>query len=386
MYVRHYDKGVERSARVPFIDLSIAHEPLRAELSERIETLFESSWYVNGPEVEQFEVDFAEYCGTAYCVGLASGLDALRLALLSLEVGPGDEVIVPAQTFVATFEAVSQIGAIPVPVEIGEDDYGIDPTAASAGLTERTRAIVPVHLFGQVADVVALRELSARHALAVVEDACQAHGASRAGHKAGSVGDAAAFSFYPSKNLGAIGDAGALVTNDPAIADRVRALREHGQRTKYEHDEVGWTARLDTIQAIALLSRLPRLDAWNQERRTAAAYYLERLAGVGDLRLPQEIEGARHVWHLFVIRTADPVGLGEFLVSREIRGARHYPTPPHLTAAYSHLGYPRGAFPVAEALARECISLPMFPGITEEQLELVVAAVRGWFGDGRRTV
>lgn len=286
----------------------------------------------------------------------------------------------PAHTFVATVEAVTQARGIPVLTDISEDDYGLDARAAEAAVTSRTRFLLPVHLYGQVADMQALGKVARRRNVAIVEDACQAHGAERNGQRAGSIGLAAAFSFYPAKNLGAFGDAGALVTDSPELADHARALREHGQRRKYEHEFEGYTARLDTIQAVVLLRKLPLLDGWNLERRHIAASYNERLADIGDLRLPSVPGGSAPVWHLYVVRTARPDELAEFLRDRGIASGRHYPQPVHLTAAYAHLGYRAGDFPVAEALACECLSLPIFPGMTEAQLAAVVEAVEAFFG------
>ena len=268
---------------VPFLDLGPSHDLVREDVLDDVRALTFSGAFTNGPQVAAFERAFAEYTGASYCVGVASGLDALRLALRVLGIGPGDEVIVPALTFVATFEAVSQVGATPVPADIGASDFCLDPAAIEAALTTRTRALMPVHLYGRLADMGRIAPLAAGRGLDVVEDACQAHGASRDGNRAGTSGTAAAFSFYPGKNLGAMGDAGALVTDDESIAEAVRALREHGQRRKYEHDEIGWTARLDTIQAAVLLRKLAYLDDWNDQRRAVADLYADGLAGVGDL-------------------------------------------------------------------------------------------------------
>jgi dTDP-4-amino-4,6-dideoxygalactose transaminase len=367
---------------VPFLDLGSSHAPIQAELLADIAELIESSAFTNGPAVSAFETEFAAYCRADYCVGVANGLDALRLALLAAKVGPADEVIVPAMTFVATFEAVTQAGAVPIAVDVREDDYCLDPVAAARAVTSKTRSLLPVHLYGHVADMSSFRRLADERGLFLLEDACQAHGAVRDGVRAGEVGDAAAFSFYPGKNLGAMGDAGALVTDDHLLADEVKSLREHGQRRKYEHDVEGWTARLDTIQALVLRRKLPLLDEWNDSRRAAAAYYAEGLAGVGDLRLPPVAPGSEPVWHLFVVRTADPESLSLFLRDRGIASGRHYPQPPHLTDAYARLGYAAGDFPVAEAIAAEGLSLPVFPGMTELQLEHVVAAVGAFFRRG----
>jgi dTDP-4-amino-4,6-dideoxygalactose transaminase len=367
---------------VPFLDLRPSHGPLKAALLAEIAELVDAGAFTNGPQVDRFEEAFATYCGTGFCVGLASGLDGLRLALLAAGLEPGDEVLVPAQTFVATYEAVTQAGGRPVVVDVREDDYCLDPEAAAAAGGPRTRAVLPVHLFGQMADMRSLVELAARRHLVLVEDACQAHGAVRDGLGAGAAGLAGSFSFYPGKNLGAFGDAGALVTNDGQLATRVRALREHGQRAKYVHEVEGYTARLDTIQALVLLRKLALLDSWNEERRAAAAYYTERLHGTGDLRLPPVAARSEPVWHLYVVRTADPAGLTAFLGERGVGTGRHYPQPPHLSPAYARLGHRPGAFPVAEALAAEALSLPLFPGIREEQLAAVVEAVEDYFERG----
>jgi dTDP-4-amino-4,6-dideoxygalactose transaminase len=367
---------------VPFLDLGAVHAPLKERLVAEIADLIDSNAFTNGPQVAAFEQAFAEYCGSGHAVGLASGLDALRLALIAGGIVDGDEVVVPANTFIASFEAVTQAGGSPVPVDLSERDWLLDVSLVEEALTERTRFVMPVHLYGQLADMRALAELAARSGVAIVEDACQAHGADRDGLRAGTVGFAGAFSFYPSKNLGAFGDAGALVTNDEELAARVRALREHGQSAKYEHERAGYTARLDTIQALVLLHKLPFLDGWTGERRRAARFYSERLDGVGDLQLPPVPAGSNPVWHLYVVRTGDPDGLAGFLRERGIATGRHYPEPPHLSRAYRSLGYGEGAFPVAEALAREGLSLPMFPGLTEQQLEAVVETVRAFFDGG----
>ena len=368
--------------KVPFVDLSLSHGPIGPALLADIATLINEGAFTNGPQVAEFEAAFAEYCGTAHCVGLASGLDALRLALIASGIVPGDEVIVPANTFIATFEAISQAGGRPVPVDVSESDLELDVEAASSAITPRTRFLMPVHLHGQLTDMSRLRRLAGRHDLQIVEDAAQAHGAERDGLRAGAAGTAGAFSFYPSKNLGAFGDAGAVCTDRSELAEHVHALREHGQRRKYVHDLEGYTARLDTIQALVLLHKLPFLDAWNDERRQVAGLYLEALDGVGDLDLPPVPEGSNPVWHLFVIRTRDPSALGDFLAERGISTARHYPQPAHLSEAYARLGYTRGAFPVAEALADRCLSLPIYPGISHAQLEAVVSAVGDFFHVG----
>jgi dTDP-4-amino-4,6-dideoxygalactose transaminase len=370
---------------VPFLDLQPSHAPIKEVVLEEISALLDSGAFTNGPQVRQLEQAFAAYCGTAECVGLASGLDALRLGLIAASIEPGDEVLVPASTFVASLEAITQAGGRPVLVEVREDDYCLDPAAVGSAVTERTRFVMPVHLYGQMADMVALAAVAEHRGLEIVEDACQAHGADRNGLRAGAVGLVGAFSFYPGKNLGAMGDAGALVTDDPELAARVRGLREHGQRAKYRHEREGWTARLDTVQAIFLLRKLPLLDGWNDERRAAAAAYTEALEGVGDLVLPLVPAGSNPVWHLYVIRSGNREALAAFLAERGIGTGRHYPEPPHLSEAYAWLGHRRGSFPVTEALADECLSLPMFPGISEEQVQAVVAAISDFFRHGSGT-
>jgi dTDP-4-amino-4,6-dideoxygalactose transaminase len=368
--------------RVPFLDLARIHAPLSDVLAGEFEALMRSSAFVNGEAVRAFEAEFAAYCGASAAVGVASGLDALRLALAALDIGLGDEVIVPSMTFVATWEAVSQVGAVPVPVDITESDYNVDVGAVAAAIGHRTAAIIPVHLYGQMADMEGLVAVSAHAGIPLIEDAAQAHGAMRDGRRAGGSGPAAAFSFYPGKNLGAFGDAGALTTNDERVVARVRALREHGQSRKYHHDEVGWTSRLDTIQAAVLSRKLARLDGWNEERRAIAALYLDALAEVGDLGLPNVPDRSSPVWHLFVIRTADPTGLADHLAGLGVGSGRHYPQPPHLSGAYSSAGYREGEFPVAEALGRECLSLPIFPAMTELEVLRVTEAVQSWFAGG----
>jgi dTDP-3-amino-3,4,6-trideoxy-alpha-D-glucose transaminase len=376
------EPALKSQVAVPFLDLRTVHDQLAGEILGDIASLIETNAFANGPAVAEFERAFADYCGAEHCVGLSSGLDALRLGLIAAGLETGDRVIVPAHTFIASFEAIAQAGGVPVPVDVSEQDYNLDPEAAGAAVDDRTRFLLPVHLYGQLADMVALEDIARRHDLAIVEDAAQAHGASRDGRAAGVTGLAGAFSFYPGKNLGAMGDAGALLTDSAALADTMRALREHGQTAKYKHELEGWTARLDTIQALVLLRKLPLLDGWNQQRRTAAAWYTDALAGLGDLRMPTVPDGSEPVWHLYVVRTARRDELAEFLRGRGIGTGVHYPEPPHLVPPYAHLGYGRGSFPVAETLAQEVLSLPMFPGITEEQVTAVVESIAAFFRRG----
>jgi len=365
---------------VPFVDLRPScgdlNEPILADIAE----LFRSARFHYGAQVTEFEAAFAEYCGAEHCVGISSGLDALRLALLGAGIEPGDEVIVPASTFVATFAAIRQAGGVPVPVDASESDYNLDLALVEASVSARTRLIVPVHLYGQMTDMRGLLEVAEELCLGIVEDAAQAHGAERDGLRSGAVGRAAAFSFYPSKNLGAAGDAGAVVTSDAEVDALIRALRHHGETEKYQSDIEGYTARLDTIQAIVLLHKLPHLDRWTEDRRAAARFYAEALHEVGDLRLPPVAAGSNPVWHLYVVRTRDPSSLAQHLADRGIGTGRHYPQPPHLSRAFSWLGHEKGSFPVAEAIAAEGLSLPLFPGITEQQLEAVTTAVVDYFG------
>jgi dTDP-4-amino-4,6-dideoxygalactose transaminase len=371
--------AVRAAVRVPLLDLSASHRYLRDDLLAAFEELIDSGAFTNGPDVADFEARFAQYCGVKHCVGLASGLDALRLALAAIEPEPGEEAILPANTFVATAEAVVQAGLVPVLADVSEADYNLDPEAVTDAVTPRTRVVVPVHLYGQMANMVRLLADAERRGLDVVEDACQAHGAQRDGLGAGAGGRAAAFSFYPAKNLGAFGDAGALVTWDERLTARVRALREHGQTTKNRHEAVGYTARLDTLQAVVLLRKLPLLSAWTEERRAIADAYSEALAGVGDLRLPPVPPGSKPVWHLYEIRSRRADELAAFLSERGIETGRHYPTPVHLTPAFAHLGHGLGAFPVSEALALELVSLPIYPGLGDDRLGAVLTAIREFF-------
>ncbi len=368
------------SMTVPFLDLGRTHAGLKDALLEDFARLIDSGRFINGPAVADFEEAFAAYCGCRFAVALSSGLDALRLGLLAGGVQAGDEVIVPALTFVATLEAVTQAGARPVIVDVREDDGTIDPLAVENAIGEQTSAVIPVHIYGHLADMRRLEEVTRARSVQLVEDACQAHGASADGVRPGARGRVAAFSFYPGKNLGAFGDGGAIITDDEALAERVSALREHGQRAKYVHDVEGWTARLDSIQALVLLRKLPLLDPWNASRRAVAARYLEELEGVGDLKLPTTAPGAEPVWHLFVVQTESPDDLSRFLADRGVQSGRHYPDAVHLTPAYSWLGHAAGDFPVAERRAAECLSLPIFPGMEREEIDFVVSAVRAYFG------
>jgi dTDP-4-amino-4,6-dideoxygalactose transaminase len=357
---------------VPFLDLKAVYAELQTELDAAAQRVLASGWYITGPEVEAFETEFAAYCGARHCVGVGNGLEALHLTLRALDVGPGDEVIVPSNTFIATWLAVSYAGATPVPVEPDEQTYNLDPALVEAAITPRTKAIMPVHLYGQPADMDAINELAAKYGIAVVEDAAQAQGARLRGRRAGGLGHAAGFSFYPGKNLGALGDAGAVVTNDAGLADRVRVLRNYGSHVKYEHEVRGVNSRLDELQAALLRVKLTRLDEWNERRKRAAEFYAQMLEGVADLALPRVPAWADPVWHLFVVRHPERERLRAHLTAAGIGTIIHYPCPPHLQPAYIDLGYKQGAFPIAERMAAEVLSLPLGPHLSEDAAQYVV--------------
>jgi len=368
------------------VDLWPANGAVKRRVLDRIGQTIDRGDFTNGHAVEEFERELADHSGRRHCVAVSSGLDALRLSLVASGLAPGAGVIVPAMTFAATFEAVIQAGGTPIIVDVAEGDYNLDVGATQVAAAEGVTHMLPVHLYGQLADMRGLSSVAERHGLQIIEDACQAHGARRDGVAAGSAGRAAAFSFYPAKNLGAMGDAGALVTDDEELAEHARALRVHGETGKYHHEYVGYTARLDTIQAIVLLEKLPLLEEWNRERRAAAQFYTDALAGLEHLglRLPPEPTGSNSVWHLYVVRTSNPQQLAAFLADRGIQTGRHYPEPPHLAPAYRNLGFGPGDFRVAEALASEGLSLPLYPGISEAQLAHVCEAVQDYFGVGAR--
>ena len=345
---------------IPFLDLRAAYLELKDELDATYQRVMASGWYILGPEVEAFENDFAAYCEAAHGIGLASGLDALHLALRACDIGPGAEVIVPSHTFIATWLAVSQAGATPVPVEPIEATYNIDPARIEAAITPRTRAIIPVHLYGQPADLDPILTIARRHGLKVIEDAAQAHGARYKGQRIGAHGDAVAWSFYPGKNLGAFGDGGAITTNNADLAERLRKLRNYGSREKYVNEIQGYNSRLDPLQAAFLSVKLRHLDSWNDRRRAIAAAYLEGLGGT-DLILPQVPDWAEPVWHLFVVRHPERDAIQQRLQQAGIGSLIHYPVAPHMQAAYDGMGLPPDALPLARDLADEVLSLPMGP-------------------------
>jgi dTDP-4-amino-4,6-dideoxygalactose transaminase len=361
--------------KVPFLDLKSPYAELRDEMDAASRRVMESGWFIMGDELRSFEEEFAAYCGAKHCIGVGNGLDALHLILRAMGVGPGDEVIVPANTYIATWLAVSYAGATPVPVEPDERTHNLDPERIEGAITPRTRAVMPVHLYGQCADMDAINEVASHYGLRVIEDAAQAHGARYKGRLAGSLADAAGFSFYPGKNLGALGDAGAITTDDAALADAVRVLRNYGSRVKYYNEEKGYNSRLDELQAALLRVKLKRLDEWNARRREVAATYLQQLEGAAGLTLPFVPEWTDPVWHLFVVRHRDRPRLQSQLSDAGIGTLIHYPLPPHLQAAYAELGYAPGAFPVSERLAQEVLSLPVGPHLSEEETDYVVSCV-----------
>jgi len=365
---------------VPFLDLHAAYRELQAEIDSAVQRVVSSGWFVLGREVEGFESEFASYCGVRHCIGISNGLDALELALRGYGIGAGDEVIVPANTFIATWLAVSRTGAVPVPVEPEESTHTIAAGRVERAITPRTRAVMPVHLYGQPADMQPIITLARRHDLKVIEDAAQAQGARYRTRRAGGLGDAAAFSFYPGKNLGAMGDAGALVTDDDELAERVRRLRNYGSVVKYQHEVQGFNARLDELQAAVLRVKLPRLDDWNHRRRTLAARYLEGLARVPSLGLPHVPEGVEPVWHLFVVRHPRRDELQRHLSRAGVETLIHYPVPPHRSKAYADLDFGPGAFPLAERIAATVLSLPMGPHLTVGLQERVMEALASFPG------
>jgi dTDP-4-amino-4,6-dideoxygalactose transaminase len=361
---------------IPLVDLSAQHAQIADEVDAGFADVLSAGDFIGGKSVAAFEQEYAEFVGARWCVGVGNGTDALELALRAKRVGPGDEVIVPANTFIATAEAVLRAGARPVFVDVDDDALLIDPAAVEEALTDRTRAVIPVDLYGQVAPFEQLPTSLADRGIVLLEDGAQSQGATRHGRSAGTFGDLAATSFYPGKNLGAYGDAGAVITDDDDVAQRVRLLGAHGSPAKYEHTEVGFNSRLDTLQAVVLRAKLRRLREWNIQRREAAAAYQELLSGTPGVRLPVTLPGNEHVWHLFVVRVAHRDQVLRHLQSEGVGAGVHYPYPVHLTPAMAELGYDRGRFPVSERAAGEILSLPIFPGITGAQLERVADVLR----------
>ena len=365
--------GAAADQRVPFLDLRAPYRELRDDIDAAVRRVLASGWYVLGEEVRAFEREWAAYCGAGHCVGTSNGLDALHLVLRAWDVGPGDEVLVPSHTFIATWLAVTHAGATPVPVEVDPVTYNLDPARLEAAIGPRTRAIVAVHLYGQPADMDAIVAVARRHGLRVLEDAAQAQGARYRGRRTGALGDAAAWSFYPGKNLGALGDAGAITTDDAALAARVRELANYGSARKYEHREQGMNARLDEVQAAVLRAKLPHLDAWNARRRAVAGAYRASL-GEFPVVLPAVPDWADPAWHLFVVRSPRRDALRAALAAAGVETLVHYPTPPHRQRAYA--AYGDRALPVAATLAAEVLSLPIGPHLSEAECRAVIDAVR----------
>ena len=361
---------------IPLVDLGAQHAAVAEEVAEGWRQVLAKTSFIAGPQVAAFESEYAAFTGARHCVGMANGTDAIEIALRALGVGPGDECILPANTFIATAEAVSRTGATPVLVDCADDGtFLIDIAATEAALTPRTRAVIPVHLYGQAAPVERLLPLAESTGAWVVEDAAQAQGARRGGRSAGTLGHVAATSFYPGKNLGAYGDAGAVLTDSDELAARMRLIRDHGSRYKYEHEVIGVNSRLDTLQAVVLSAKLRRLAEWNAARQTAARRYDQLLAGVSDVIRPRVLDGNEHVWHLYVVRVPDRDRVIKELHAAGIGAGIHYPVPVHLSAAFAGLGYDDGAFPMAERAAREVLSLPLFPQITPAQQERVASVL-----------
>jgi dTDP-4-amino-4,6-dideoxygalactose transaminase len=361
---------------VPFLSFSPQHVPIRAEMLTAMAEVYDKQWYVLGEQVQAFEAEYSVFNQVEHTVGVANGLDALHLALEVLGVQPGDEVIVPSNTYIATWLAVSFLGGVPVPVEPNPHTYNLDPAHIEAAITPRTKGIMPVHLYGQACEMGPIMELATRYGLWVVEDNAQAQGAAWHGQPVGSFGQANGTSFYPGKNLGALGDAGAITTNDTGLAAKLRTLRNYGSQKKYYNEVIGHNSRLDELQAAVLRVKLRYLPDWTQQRQQVAQLYNSHLAGIGDLQLPVVADGATHVYHLYVVRTAYRDALQQHLTEQGIGTLIHYPVPPHLQQAYAHLGIKAGAFPIAEELADTCLSLPMWPGMGEADVLAVVEAVR----------
>lgn len=363
---------------VSFLELLPTYKELKPELDEAYHRVMDSGWYLLGKETEAFEAEFAEYCGTKFCVTTGNGLDALHLILRAVGIGPGDEVVVPAMTFIATWLSVSYAGATPVPVDVRSDTCNLNAELLEAAITPRTKAIIPVHLYGQPADMDAIKAVADNHDLLVFEDAAQAHGARYKGTRTGGLGNAAAFSFYPGKNLGAFSDGGAVTTNDEKLADAVRSLRNYGSPQKYHHEVQGINSRMDELQAAFLRVKLRYLDEWNARRSRLADLYLKELADVQHLTLPTVPDWADPVWHLFVVRHPQRDALQTYLAEKGIQTVIHYPIPPHMSGAYKQQDYLPHSFLLSEAIAAEVLSLPIGPQFGEEEVEIVSESIRNF--------
>ncbi|MEO7214155.1 DegT/DnrJ/EryC1/StrS family aminotransferase [Mucilaginibacter sp.] len=364
---------------VPFFSFDHTSSLIRAEIKQAFNDFFESQWYILGNKLTEFETEYARFNKTQYCIGVANGLDALHIALKTLNIGPGDEVIVPSNTFVATWLAASYTGTTIVPVEPDEATYNIDPTKIEAAITAKTKAIIPVHLYGQPCEMDRIMAIAGRHNLFVVEDNAQAHSATYNGKLTGSFGNINATSFYPTKNFGALGDAGALTTDNGALDKKARLLRNYGSAEKYQHEVVGFNSRLDEVQAAFLSVKLKYLDILTKQRKDIAAIYNQNLKSIDDIILPYTAPLAGHVYHIYAIHTSKRDALQQYLKDKGIGTLIHYPTPPHLQQAYQNLGYKKGDFPIAEKLAETTLSLPLFPGMETGQIEEVISAIRSFY-------
>jgi dTDP-4-amino-4,6-dideoxygalactose transaminase len=362
--------------KVPFLDLKAQYTSIQDEIAVALQQVLDSAAFAGGPFVENFEMDFASFCKCEFAIGVGSGTAALWMALSGLGIGQGDEVITSPNTFIATAEAISFSGAEPVFVDIDEQTYTINPEQLENAITPRTKAIVPVHIYGQMADMNRILHIAKAHSLFVVEDACQAHGAEYKGWRAGSMGDAGCFSFYPGKNLGAYGEAGAIVTNNAELAEKMRMLRDHGQARKYHHSAIGWNARMDGFQGAVLKVKLKYLPAWNEARRRHAQLYDKLLSDVDNVIAPVEADYAKHIYHIYAIRTQNRDAFISSLAEKDIYCGIHYPIPIHLQQAYKFLGNGTGSFSVAEKCAEELVSLPMFPELSKEQIQCVVHEIK----------
>jgi dTDP-4-amino-4,6-dideoxygalactose transaminase len=365
--------------KIPFLSFEPSNAQIKSEILQNFELFFESKWYILGEKVQQFEKEYAAFNQVKHCIGVSNGLDALHLALKALGIGPGDEVIVPSNTYIATVLAISYVGALPVLVEPRAGTYNMNPDLIEDAITARTKAIMPVHLYGQCCEMEAIMDIAGKHGIYVIEDNAQSQGASFNGKLAGSFGDANGTSFYPGKNLGALGDAGAVTTNDASLADKIKVLRNYGSQKKYYNEVIGHNMRLDELQAAVLSVKLPYLTEWTKQRQQIAAWYDQELAGLGDLVLPGVAPGATHVYHLYVVCTARRDELQKYLSENGIGTLIHYPVPPHLQEAYAHLGFKQGDFPVAEQIANTCLSLPMWPGMQKEDITYIAATIKKFF-------
>jgi dTDP-4-amino-4,6-dideoxygalactose transaminase len=362
--------------KIPFLDMKSSYQELKDELDASYLRVMESGWYILGGEVDAFEQEFAAYTGVEHCIGVGNGLEALQLILMAWGIGPGDEVIVPANTYIASWLAVSYTGATPIPVEPDPATYNIDPDRIEEAITPRTKAIMPVYLYGQPVEMETIWRTAERHGLKIIEDAAQAHGGWYRDRMAGNLGDAAGFSFYPTKNLGAIGDAGAVVTNDDALADKVRVLRNYGSRKKYYNEVRGHNSRLDPLQAAFLRVKLRHLDEWNRHRQQIATRYLDGLRDFPDLSLPHVPPDVIPVWHVFIVSHPERDRLQEYLEEHGVGTLIHYPVPPHLSEAYQDLGYHAGDFPITEKMANTILSIPMGPHLSMEDADYVIEKIR----------